>query len=177
MTNDTAKQYRKRPSIAVKRKWIELFYKQGISVKSIADDYGYPIYTVYRVLEKMDPKKKPRADKGKKRGDAELELPDFDQLSLEGESPETQIELFIQSVLRSIAESKTVKASQALMYMNQFANALKKIRSLQFAAMAKSLDVEIVEEIIRTYEPEATDVRVIEVFKEAAARVKARRGD
>lgn len=173
--NDEPKQYRKRPSVAVKRKWIELFYKHGISVKSIADDYGYPIYTVYRVLEKMSPKRKQRSDKGKKRSDVDLELPNFDQLSLEGESPETQIELFIHSVLRSVAESKSIKASQALMYMNQFANALKKIRSMQFSAIAKNLDVEIVEEIIRTYEPDASDVRVIEVFKEAAARVRARK--
>lgn len=154
----------------MKREWIDLHFKKGISVRSIADTYGYPRSTVYRWIGKMDPHKKERSDKGKAR--RVLELPDLNKLSLDGESPETQIEIMIDALMSAI--SKQIKPMQAVTYVKQLTMALKQLRSMQFASMAKDIDAKVVESIIRRYEPNATSLRVIEVFKEELARVKAR---
>lgn len=168
------KKYKKQPSVKLKKQWVELYYKKNATVKAIAADYDYPIHTVYRVLRRMDPHRKERNDKGKKRVTATLDI-DLDALSFQGESAETQLELFIQETLRAISKKKKMKAEQALHYANRLMDALKKLRGLQFANITKSLDVEIVEAIIRRYEPEATELRVIEIFKEESARIRARK--
>lgn len=169
----TEKKYRKSPSLKVKREWLELHFQKNVSVKAIADDYGYPVHTVYRTLDKMDPNRKERSDKGKKQKSPAIDI-DFEALNMQGESYETQIEIMIQEVLKGISKKKSMAVQKVLSITNQLVNALKKLRSIQFEHMTKNLDVQIVEEIIRTYEPEAMELRVIEVFKQAAARVKAR---
>ena len=167
------KKYRKSPSLKFKREWLELHFVKNVSVKAIADDYGYPVHTVYRVLDKMDPNRKERSDKGKKQKSPAIDI-DFEALNMQGESYETQIEIMIQEILKGISKKKSMAVQKVLSITNQLVNALKKLRSIQFEHMTKNLDVQIVEEIIRTYEPEAMELRVIEVFKQAAARVKAR---
>lgn len=172
MSEKAEKKYRRQPSVDVKRKWIELFYERKISVKSIADDYGYPPHTVYRVLRTLDPNRKKRSDTGKERKAPMLDV-DLDALSVQGESHETVIEILIQEVMRAIASNKKLKASQALLYVGQLTTALKKLRSVQFGQMAKTLDFRIVEGVIRRYEPNATDLQVIEICKEVIAKVKS----
>ncbi len=171
--NNQDKTYRKHPTINMKRDWIKLYYEQGVSVKSIADNSGYPVHTIYRVLSKMDPHRKERNDKGKPKDSPTIEV-NFDKLSLQGESYETQIELLINEILRGISSNNKIKLSQALLYANQLMNALKKLRSIQFEHIAKNIDVQIVQEIIKLYEPQATQFRIIEVFKIASAKAKAR---
>jgi hypothetical protein len=170
------KKYRRSPSTATKRKWLSLYFEENISVQSIADDYGYPVATVYRVLRKMDPNKDERADKGKKRKSPTVDI-DFEKLILEGESPETQLEMFIQEMLRAISKKKSIALNSAVTYVNQLTNAYRRLRSVQIGALAKSLDVKIVERIIRRYEPEATPMRIIEVCKEVIAEAKAEKNE
>lgn len=171
-TQAEKKRYKPHPSTKVKREWLQLYYQQKATVKAIADDYGYPAHTVYRVLRKMKPEKDPRSDKGKPKQSPVVDI-DFDKLTLEGESPETQLEMFIQEMMRAISKTRKINVNQGIIYVNQLTNALRRLRSVQFANLAKSLDVQIVESIIRRYEPEATELRVIEIFKEESARVKA----
>lgn len=170
---EKARSYRKSPSLKMKREWIELHFQKNVSVKSIADDYGYPVHTVYRILNRMDPNRKERSDKGKKQKSPAIDV-DFEALSLQGESYETQIEIMIQEILKALSKKKSIAIQKVLSYTNQLMNAVKKLRSVQFEHMTRNLDVQIVEEIIRTHEPEATELRVIEIFKQASARVKAR---
>lgn len=159
----------------MRREWFELFYKQGWQQTMIAEKYNYPVWTVNRVLNKLsaDEGRKTRSDKGKSKPSPTLELPDFEKLALEGESTEVQIEMFINALFSAVRNTKKLKASQAILYVNQLTNALRRLRSIQFANMAKNLDLKIVHSIIRRYEPDATEMRVIEIFKEEAARVKA----
>jgi hypothetical protein len=166
-------KYKKQPSIKTKKKWLDLYYGDTkASVKSIADDFGYPEYTVYRVLRKGDPDKKERSDKGTTKKTPIIDV-DFDRLALEGESPETQLGMMIQESIRAISQKKRLTVGQLLLYTNQLTGSLRKLRSVQFGQMAKNLDVKIVERLIRRYEPDAGALRIIEVFKEVAAEVKA----
>lgn len=166
------KKYRKHPSLKIKREWLDLHFTKSISVKSIADDYGYPVATVYRVLEKLDPNKKERSDKGKPKKSPTISI-DLDKLAMEGESYETQLEILFQEIMNGIGAKKNLQIGKALVYANQLTNSLKKLRSVQFGQMAKNLDAKIVERIIRRYEPNATALRVIEIMKEVIAEAKA----
>jgi hypothetical protein len=166
------KKYKSQPSTKTKREWLNLYFEDKRSVKAIADDYGYPEYTVYRVLKKMDPEKMERSDKGQTHKTPIIDV-DFDKLALEGESPETQLGMMIQESIRGISQKKKLTVGQLLLYTNQLTGALKKLRSVQFGQMAKNLDVKIVERLIRRYEPEASAMRIIEVTKEVIAEAKA----
>lgn len=167
----SVKKYRKHPSLKTKREWLALHFEKNISVKSIADDYSYPVATVYRVLDKLDPNKKERSDKGKAKKTPMIDV-DFSALCEQGESYETQIELFIQEIMRALGEKKRISIGQALLYANQLTNALRKLRMVQFGQMAKNLDVKIVERLIRRYEPGASAMRIIEVMKEVITEAK-----
>ncbi len=168
----TPKTYRKSPSLKTKRDWIDLHFNKGVTVKSLADDYGYPVHTVYRVLAKMDPNRKERSDKGKKQKSPSIDV-DFESLNLQGESYETQLEIMFEQFLRGIQAKKRISIDKAIYYGNRLTDMLKKLRSVQFRQMAKSLDVKIVERIIRRYDPDVTDLRIIEVVKEVIAEIKA----
>lgn len=170
--SDEKKSYRRQPSVDMKRKWLDLFYQQKVSVKSIADEYGYPVYTVYRVLNKMTEAKQARSDKGRKRASPVIDI-DMGVLSLQGESHETQLEMFIGELMRAIGQNRKIKVSQALVYVNQLTNAFRRLRSVQIRQLAKDFDVKLVERIIRRYEPTATDLRVIEICKEEIAKQKS----
>ncbi len=169
------KRYKRQPSVTMKRKWLELYFEEKISPQSIADDYGYPVYTVYRVLNKMTENKEPRSDKGQTKKSPVVDI-DFDKLSLEGESAETQLEMFIQELMRAISKNDKIKISQGLTYVNQLTNAFRRLRSVQIRHLAKDFDVKIVERIIRRYEPQATDLRIIEICKEVIAEAKGEAG-
>ncbi len=173
---DKVTKYRKSPSLKIKREWIDLHFQKSVSVKSIADDYGYPVHTVYRIVNKMDPNRKERSDKGKKKTSPSIDI-DFDALTLQGESYETQVEIMIQEILKGITKRKSIRIEKVLYYTNSLMNALKKLRSIQFGQMAKSLDVKIVERIIRRYDPDVTDLRIIEVVKEVIAEIKKENKD
>lgn len=167
----TPKILKKHPSAKMKRDWLTLYYEKKVSLRSIADDYGYPYSTVWRTVSKMDPNRKVRKDKGKSNV-PDLELPDLNKLSLDGESPETQIELVINALMSVVMASKKLKPNQAITYISQLTNTLKRLRSIQFAALAKEAEPRIIETIIRMYEPTATDMRVIEVFKQAVQTLR-----
>jgi hypothetical protein len=167
----TDKKYHRSPSLKVKREWLELHFQKSVNVKSIADDYGYPVHTVYRVLNRMDPNRKERTDKGKKQKSPAIDV-DFEALNLQGESYETQIEIMIQEILKALSKKKSMAVQKVLSYTNQLVNALKKLRSIQFAQMAKNLDVKIVEQIIRRYDPDVTDLRIIEIVREIISEIK-----
>ena len=169
-------RYRKQPSPKIKREWLKMYYEGKRSQSDIAHTYDYPVSTVNRVLQKMELARKTRSDKGKKKSGPHIDLPDFDKLTLDGESAETQLEIFIHTLITGIQSVKKIKASQSIAYVNQLTNALKKLRSIQFAGIAKSIDAKIVINIIRRFEPHATEMRVIEIFKEEFIRLKKSNG-
>lgn len=170
----TPKILKKHPSAKVKREWITLYYDKKVSIKSIADDYGYPYTTVWRTLTRLDPKRKERKDKGKSKT-PDLDLPNLEQLSLDGESTETQIEVVITALMAAVTRSKKLKPNQAITYIGQLTNALKRLRSIQLEAMLKNIDASVVAAIVRRYEPGASDLRVVEVFRQELAGLRKER--
>lgn len=165
--------YRKQPTVAMKREWIKLYYQQGVSVKSISDQYGYPVYTIYRVLQKINPNRKERSDKGKSKS-PKLDLSGFIELQKQGESAETILENFIYALLDAIAANPKITAKEGLAYTSSLMKNLKLLRSMQLTTMIKEIDIKILEALVRRYEPDASDLRVIQVIKEVIAEIKAK---
>ncbi|HXF99764.1 MAG TPA: hypothetical protein VNL69_03220 [Bacteroidota bacterium] len=174
MTGERPKlvRVRKHPSIAMKKEWCDLYFHKKISVKSIAETYGYTTWTVYKVLHELNPNRNPY-ERRKKRKPSGIELPDLKKLALDGESAETMLETIIHALMDALSSTGGVKMDDALRYLNSLTQTLKKLRSIQIEAMLKNIDARVVESIIRHYEPDATDMRVIEVFKEHLEKVKA----
>lgn len=171
------KKYKKTPSVLARKQWFELYFSKNVPVDAIAADYKVPISTVYYWLRKMDPKRKQRSDKGKAQKSAVLELPDITAMTLDGQTLEQSIELVINGLIQAITANKKIKLNSATTAINQLTLNLRRLRSIQFEAMAKSIDAKIVEGIIKHYEPTATSMRVIEVFKEARARVRSEKAN
>lgn len=166
-------KYRKRVPIKLRKEWEELYFVKHIGVRSIADTYQYPPYTVYRVLEGRTKKDDDaRSDKGKKKDGPAIELPDIENLTLDGESAETQIELYIQSLLRAISTNQKMKANQVIYYVKELTNTLKKLRSMQLDAMLKNVDAKVVARIIRRFEPDAGELRIIQIFEQELSNEK-----
>jgi transposase len=158
-------------SAKIKREWVELYYDKNISAKSIAETYGYPTRTVYHVVSKF--KTIDRRVKREKKEAAMIELPDIERLIMDGETPETQLELFIQSLITAISKNQTIKPEAVIKYISALTNALQRLRSIQLEGLLKTLDAKVVIALIRRLEPNASDLRCVEIFNEVLAEVKS----
>jgi transposase-like protein len=158
-------------SAKIKREWVELYWDKKISAKSIAETYGYPMSTIYRVVSKL--KTSDQRVKQEKKEAAMIELPDVERLIMDGETPETQLELFIQSLITAISKSPKIKPEAVIKYITGLTNALQRLRSIQLEGLLKTLDAKVVIALIRRLEPNASDLRCVEIFNEVLAEVKS----